>query len=119
MYESVKLNMYYLAYLYFIYMIQKYVNACIQVFGFRNALYYKMFKSLYILFFCGVGFVALFRNVSSMFLVSLLDVNDDYFSSDLILFFSSLLKIIFLQVSTLWLSTVVFHGFKGLHNLCM
>ena len=41
MYESVKLNMYYLAYLYFIYMIQKYVNAYFQVFGFRNALYYR------------------------------------------------------------------------------
>ena len=40
MYESVKLKMYYLAYISFIYMIQKYVNTCIQVFGFRNALYY-------------------------------------------------------------------------------
>ena len=86
MYESVKLNMYCLAYISFIYMIQKYVNACIQVFVFVMH-FIKMFKSLHILFFCGVWFVALLRNVISMFPVSLLDVNDDYFSSDMILFF--------------------------------
>lgn len=47
MYESVKLNMYYLAYLYFIYMIQKYVNACIQVFAFHNALYLNVLIFIY------------------------------------------------------------------------